>query len=395
MSLPIVVLQPQRHKRVLEGHPWIYSNEIVMDGPTKTLTPGTLVEFYTSNKKFIGKGSFNPHCLIAGRIFTRHHLAEINVEWITKRLQDALHVREKILDHPFYRLVHAEADGLPGLIIDRFGPHLSVQVNTAGMDQLESILIESLQHLFKPESIVLRNDSTSRDMEGLKRETRMAYGNPDPCIEVRENGLTYFANLQEGQKTGWYFDQRDNHALIAKYSRHASKVLDLYCHSGGFSLSAAQSGAKTIVGVDSSSAALALAEKAADYNKLSAQCRFERADVFEDLDKRITAKEKYCVVIADPPAFAKTRKDVGGAARAYRKLARLSSHLVAAKGILYIASCSYNMELDNFIENVAIGLSEASREGRILHTTFAAPDHPIHPHLPESSYLKGLVIALD
>ena len=395
MSLPIVRLQPQRHKRALGGHPWIYSNELVMDPETKAIEPGSIVEFRAHDKRFIGNGSFNPHCLIAGRIFSWQMTDQINGDWIFARLKDALTLRDKIIPDPFYRLVHAEADRLPGLIIDRFGDHLSVQVNTAGMEKLEAYLIDALKKLLKPETITLRNDSAARLMEGLKRETKIVHGKLKGPIEIRENGLTYFADLESGQKTGWYFDQRDNHALVARYSSKANSLLDLYCHAGGFGIVAANAGVKKVTCVDASEAALILAQQAADENNLSKKVTFQRSDVFEDLEKRITAKEKFDVVVADPPAFAKTRKDVGSGARGYRKLARLSASVTAPHGLLFIASCSYNMELPNFIEQVAIGITEAHRQGRILHTTFAAPDHPMHPHLPESSYLKALLVKLD
>jgi 23S rRNA (cytosine1962-C5)-methyltransferase len=214
-------------------------------------------------------------------------------------------------------------------------------------------------------------------------------------MAVRENDLTYFADLRGGQKTGWYFDQRDNHALVARYAGQAESMLDLYTHAGGFALAAAKAGARKVIGVDSSEPALDLARRAAQANDLSSRCDFRRADVFEDLGRRIGAKEKHAVVVADPPAFVKSRKDVAAGSKGYRKLAKMSAQVTAPGGVLFIASCSHNMELPNFIEQVAGGLNEAGRTGRILHTCFAAPDHPTHPHLPESAYLKGLLLAVD
>ncbi|MGB9152290.1 MAG: class I SAM-dependent rRNA methyltransferase [Alphaproteobacteria bacterium] len=394
MSVPIIRLHPQKHRRVQGGHPWVYSNEIVMDAEAKALPRGTIVGFYAHDKKFLGMGSFNANCLIAGRVFTPHLVDDIGEDWLAEKIADALRLREKIIGAPFYRLIHAEADGLPGLIIDRFDDVLCVQLNTAGMDMLWPALEAALNRVLKPRSIILRNDSFAREMEGLLRETKMIGAAVEASTIVRENGLTYFADLQGGQKTGWYFDQRDNHALVANYAKDADSVLDLYTHAGGFALAAARAGAKKVIGVDSSKPALALAEKAAAHNGFAGQCVFQHADVFEDLERRILAKEQHQIVIADPPAFAKSRKDVASGSRAYRKLAKLAATVTKKDGFLFIASCSHNMELPNFIEQVASGLNDAKRSGKILHTCFAAPDHPTHPQLPESAYLKGLLLFL-
>jgi len=394
MSLPIIRIQPQRHRRVESGHPWIYSNEIVMDQTAKAIEPGTLVEFRTHDKSFIGKGSFNHRSLIAGRIFTRKPLENIDGTFIRARLDDALALREQLATGPYYRLIHAEADGLPGLIVDRFGPHCVLQFNTAGMDRLAPLVEEALTGIVNPESIVLRNDSASRELEGLPREIKTLRGDMNGPIELHENGLVYFADPQTGQKTGWYFDQRDNRALVARYADTDTSLLDLYCHTGGFALQAARAGAK-VTGVDSSEAALELAAKAAAQNGLTGKCQWQRADIFADLERRAKEGEKFEIAVADPPAFVKSRKDLSSGTRGYRKLVRLAAQVTAPQGLLFIASCSYNMELPNFIEQIARGLHEAGRAGRILHTTFAAPDHPMHPHLPESAYLKALLIRLD
>ena len=394
MTYPTIRLHPQKHRRVQGGHPWVYSNEIVMDGATKSLPRGTIAAFYAHDKKFLGIGSFNTNCLIAGRILTPHLVEDIGEEWFVPRLENALALREKIIAEPFYRLIHAEADGLPGLIIDRFDDALCVQLNTAGMERLWPALEAALHRVLKPRSIVLRNDSFAREIEGLPRETSLIGEEIATPIQVRENGLTYFADLRSGQKTGWYFDQRDNHALVAAYAKNADSVLDLYTHAGGFALAAAQAGAKKVIGVDSSEPALALAQQAAAHNKLSSQCDFVRADVFEELEQRIAAKEKHDIVIADPPAFVKSRKDISSGGRGYRKLAKMAASITKKNGFLFIASCSHNMELPTFIEQVAAGLNDAKRTGKILNTCFAAPDHPIHPNLPESAYLKGLLLFL-
>ncbi|MDD3181933.1 MAG: class I SAM-dependent rRNA methyltransferase [Alphaproteobacteria bacterium] len=393
-KLPIIKFQPSRHKRVAGGHPWVYSNEIVMDATAKALEPGSMVRFIAHDGTVLGMGSFNPHTLIAGRVFSRRPLDVIDATWFAEKFRTALDRREALIPSPYYRLVHAEADGVPGLIVDRFGPHLSVQLNTAGMQKMWPDIQKALEALFKPQSIVLHNESSVRALEGLDRSVNLEKGETSGAIEVVENGLTYFTDVLQGQKTGWYFDQRDNHALVARFAK-GKTVLDLYTHAGGFALLAAKIGAKSVVGVDSSIPALALAEQAATHNKLQGRCSWVRADVFDDIEARISAKETFDIVIADPPPFVRSRKDVATGARGYRKLAMKAACVVAPGGLLYIASCSHNMELALFIAEVARGLHEAKREGQILFTTFAAPDHPVHPHLPESSYLKGLLIRLD
>jgi len=393
-KLPIIRLQSGRHKRTQGGHPWIFSNEIVMDPAAKAMAAGTIVKFQAHDSASLGIGSYNPHSLIAGRIFSRSPLDVIDVEWITKRLQVALARREALIDTPFYRLVHAEADGLPGLIIDRFDSHFSVQLNTATMDRLAPEIEAALVALFDPETIVFHNESPVRKLEGLKCEVRVAKGKPKGPVKVQENGLTYFADIVEGQKTGWYYDQRDNHALVARFAKDKT-VLDLYTHAGGFALLAAKAGATHITGVDSSESALELAAMAAKHNKLQTRCTWQRADVFDSLEAHKAAKETFDIVIADPPPFVKSRKDITAGTRGYRKLAMMAASVTAPEGLLYIASCSHNMSLEMFTAAVANGLADAKREGQILFTTFASPDHPLHPHLPESAYLKGVLIRLS
>jgi 23S rRNA (cytosine1962-C5)-methyltransferase len=395
VTFPIIRLQPQKHRRVQAGHPWIYSNEVVMNGAAKALPRGELAAFHAHDQRFLGVGSFNPHCLIAGRIFTPHPVAAIDADWLAGRIEAALALRGRLTPEPYYRLIHAEADGLPGLIVDRFDDVLCVQLNSAGMDALWPELERALRRVLEPRSLILRNDSFAREIEGLPREVKIIGEEPPAPVALRENGLTYFADLRGGQKTGWYFDQRDNHALVARYAAQADSMLDLYTHAGGFALAAAKAGAQKVIGVDSSEPALDLARRAAEANDLASRCEFQRADVFADLERRIAAKEKHAVVVADPPAFVKSRKDLAAGSRGYCKLARLAAQVTASDGLLFIASCSHNMELPNFIEQVGAGLNDAGRAGRILHTCFAAPDHPAHPHLPESAYLKGLLIALD
>lgn len=390
MSLPVLRLQAGRAGRVAGGHPWIYSNEVVMDGAAKALTPGTLVDFLAADGQFLGRGSFNPKTLIAGRVFSFDQETNVDRQWFKVKLASALALREKLVTVPFYRLVHAEADGLPGLIIDRFDAKFVLQLNCAGMDLLWPELDAALRDLFDPDTVVLRNDSFSRDLEGLPRGVKVVRGTAAEPVELTENGWRYFADLAEGQKTGWFFDQRENRRMMADLCAGAT-VLDLYTHTGGFAIAAACAGAAQTTGVDGSELALSLAVRAAEANGIAGKCRWHRADVFEDLERRRAAGERYDVVIADPPAFVKSKKDLAAGARGYRKLARLASSLVRDGGFFFIISCSHNMDLATFTAEAAQGLYEAKRQGRILRTCFAAPDHPVHPRLAETAYLKGLL----
>jgi 23S rRNA (cytosine1962-C5)-methyltransferase len=304
-----------------------------------------------------------------------------------------LRARERLYGQPFYRLIHAEADGLPGVVVDRFGDVLTIEINTAGIDRLEADFLTACDAVLHPRAIVLRNDSASRGIERIALGHRVV-GDLDGPIELVENGARFVADPVGGQKTGWFFDQRENRHTVAALASGA-RVLDLYCFTGGFGIQAACAGASAVVAIDGSEPALTLARQAAQRNDVASRCHFERADAFEKLASLAAASERFDIVIADPPTFAKSRKDVGPALRGYRKLARMAATLVAPGGFLFIASCSHNVEVESFADSVRRGLHDAGRAGRILLSSGAAPDHPVHPFLPESAYLKAQLLSLD
>jgi 23S rRNA (cytosine1962-C5)-methyltransferase len=270
-----------------------------------------------------------------------------------------------------------------------------VQLNAALAEAMREDLLAALDEVLSPRRVVLRNDSPSRALEGLALVVEEARGGAgDGPVELRENGARFLADLGEGQKTGWFFDQRENRARVAALADGA-RVLDAYCYAGGFGVLAACRGASEVVLLDRSERALALAMSAAGLNGVEARCRALRGEAFAELERLAAAGERFDVVVADPPAFVKSRKDIGPGARGYRKLARLSAALVAPGGFLFAASCSHHVGPELFAEQVARGLDDAGRGGRILASTGAGADHPVHPHLPESAYLKGQLLQLD
>lgn len=393
-KLPVVALKKGEDKRLRFGHPWAFSNEIQMEAQTKAIAPGSLVSLTDAGGVRLGVATFNPHSLIAARLLDRDAASVIDRDFIAGKIARAVALRDRLIGAPYYRLIHAEADGLPGLIVDRFGEVVAVQANTAGMELLTPLIVEALEAVLHPEAIVARNDSSVRALEGLKQETSVLRGKVSGPVSLQEYGSVFFADLATGQKTGWFYDQRDNRRFAAELASGA-RVLDAYCYAGGFAVQAAKAGATSVLALDRSEPALAMASKAAQANGVADKVKTLRGEVFAELEKMEAAKEKFGLVIADPPAFVKSRKDLKSGAQGYRKLARLASSLVAPGGFLVIASCSHLVDPPLFAEQVRRGLSDNRRSGRILRSLGAAPDHPVHPALPETAYLKALFLQLD
>ena len=391
-KLPTVLLRSGEDRRVRSGHPWVFSNEILMDADTKAIPPGALATLRSPGGEALGLVTFNPHSLIAARLLTSNPEATVDALFFGRRLAQAIELRDRLVGVPYYRLIHAEADGLPGVIIDRFGDAVVMQVNTAGMEALTPVLLEEVEAELSPKTIVLKNDSPVRELEGLLRGTEVVKGNADQAIELVENDAKFVADLSGGQKTGWFYDQRDNRRFMAGLAKDAS-VLDVYCYSGGFGVLAATAGAKSVTCIDRSQPALESAKAAAVLNGVDKVVSFEKAEAFEALEK--LAGKRFDVVICDPPAFVKGRKDLKIGAQGYRKLVRLAAPLVAKGGFFFVASCSHLVDTPLFAEQVRRGLRDASRNGRILRSTGAALDHPVHPGLPETAYLKAMTLQLD
>ncbi len=381
-AIPTIRLKPREGRRLRAGAPWAFSNEVEMSAAAKSLAPGGIVAVMGDDGRELGTGYFNPGSLIAVRLLDPRPGIVPDAAFFAERLARARALRDAVYAKPFYRLVHAEGDFLPGLTIDRFDDVHVVQITTAGMEALRAPLLEALGG-----RTVLRADAPSRTLEGLS-----TYVEGEARVAVEENGVRYFADLGAGQKTGWYYDQRDNRAFMATLARGRT-VLDAYCYTGGFALAAAKAGASEVIAVDSSQPALALAEESAAANGLS--CKFVKAEIFEEMERLGAAKETFDIVIADPPPFVKSRKDLEAGAKAYRKLARLAARLVAKDGFLLLASCSHNIPAERFASECALGLQRAERRARLIHQAGAGADHPVHPLLPESAYLKTLVYALD
>lgn len=389
LTPPKLLLNPDARPAAVRGRPWIFSNQLRFDARTRALPAGAVVRVAEPSGRVIGLYHFNPRSLIAARLLTRNADRKIDAGFFAERLGRALALRSALFDRPYYRLCHAEGDNLPGLVVDRYADVLVVQPNSAGMMTATDLICDALEQLLKPSAILLSADGPAREQEGLAPVAELARGAATD-VRVEENGVVFAVDPLGGQKTGWFYDHRANRAFAARLAQGRS-MLDLYTYAGGFGLAAARAGAARVTLVDRSAQSLALAGQSAQANGLAAvEC--VDADVFGWLD---AGPERRDIVVADPPAFAKTRKDVPAALKGYAKLARLAATAVADQGFLCLASCSHHVTAENFLDVCADGIRAAGRAARLVHAAAAGPDHPVHPQLPQTAYLKFLAFALD
>jgi len=388
--LPKLKIKRHHEVRIVKGHPWIFSNEIENFSAIKNLEKGSIVEVQIKKDEPFALAFFNPHSLIAARILTYDLSKEINEDFFVEKISAAKFLREKFFDKAFYRLIHSEADFLPGLIIDRFDNVLVCQISTAGMEKFSEILISALRKIFPEAAIIFRNDVESRKYEGLELFTKIVHGEIPDKVIVEENGLQFSIDVTQGQKTGWFFDQRKNREFIGSISKDCD-VLDAFCYLGGFGFNALKNGAKSVTFVDSSEDALK--------NILSHEpdSRIEVIDkkvydLFEDVEFQ---KRQFDIVNLDPPAFVKSKKDFFSGLKGYEKLIKLSANLVKPNGILMLSSCSHHASLQDLINAANDGFRKVGRRAKLIRTFGADFDHPIHPALKESEYLKSLTFLLE
>ncbi|MCP5179715.1 MAG: class I SAM-dependent rRNA methyltransferase [Pseudomonadales bacterium] len=384
-----VVLQKDQHRRVLAGHDWIYSNEIDNNRtPLKGYEPGESVNFLSQHGKWLARGYLNPHSLIAGRVLTRDHGEAQDATLLRARIGQALELRSWLYAEPFYRLVYGEADGLPGLVVDRYDDVLVAQVGTAGMERLTPLVVEALVEATHARGVLLKNDSPSRALEGLPAETRVAHGQVADDVAVREGGLAFRVPVIAGQKTGWFFDQADNRTTLQRFLR-GGPVLDVFSYVGAWGLRAAAAGASDVVCVDSSASALERVQANASANGLTG-VRTEKGDAFDVLEALGAAGERFETVIVDPPAFIKRRKDQKAGAAAYERINALALRLVAPGGVLVSASCSQHLSTEELQRCVQRAARRSERTLTLLTRGGQGPDHPVQPAMPETDYLKAL-----
>lgn len=394
-SFPIVRLRPKANARALRhGFPWIYDNELVTDRRTRAMTAGNLAILEDAERRPMGVVAVNSNSRIIGRMLDQNPEAVIDQAWFEAKLQKALDMRARLHDAPFYRLVHAEADGLPGVVIDRFGDIAVVQPNAAWAEAQLEPLCAALVAVTGVHTVLKNGAGRARSLEGMNDDSAVLVGqSPAAPIPVQMNGATYFADLMGGQKTGLFFDQRPNHAFAASLSKGA-RVLDVFSHVGGFSLAALAAGAESALAVDSSVPALSLAEQGAEASGTTARFSTRKGDAFDVLAALAQEGATFDVVICDPPAFAPSKPSLEKGLRAYERLARLAAPLVAEGGYLGLCSCSHAADLSKFRNASARGIGRGGRRGQIIHTGFAGPDHPLMPQLAESGYLKSLFFRL-
>lgn len=394
-TLPTIRLKPKAEARAIRhGYPWVYDNELVTDRRTRALGPGSLAQLVDDGHQPLGIVCVNPASRIFARVLDRDPDTVIDTAWIAAKLARAQDMRARLYAQPFYRLIHAEGDGLPGLVIDRFGDAAVVQPNTAWADRHFDQIAQALQGVTGVTTIIRNGSSRARVLEGLPQETTLAQGALDGPVPVPMNGATYLADLMGGQKTGLFYDQRDNHAFAAKLAQGA-RMLDVFSHVGGFALAALAGGAVSALAVDSSAPALALAAGGAKASGFDTRFATRQGDAFATLEALGAEGAEFDLVVCDPPAFAPNKQALDAGLRAYERVAKLAAPLVAEGGYLGLCSCSHAADLIQFRAACARGIGRGGRRGQILHTGFAGPDHPQLPQLAEGGYLKALFFRLD
>jgi 23S rRNA (cytosine1962-C5)-methyltransferase len=385
-QLPELRLKRNEDRRLQAGHLWVFSNEVdIQQTPLTKFDSGALARVLAHNDRPLGLAYVNPQALICARLLGSWTLPD--ADWFAGRIRRALALRERFSAEPYYRLVYGESDGLPGLVIDRFDTTCVVQIATAGMERLKAPIRQALIDVIDPQVLLFKNDSAVRSMEGLAAYVEHAVGRAGETARVLEDGLQFLAPLLEGQKTGWFFDQAANRRSLVKYIRPAARVLDVFSYVGAWGVRAARSGAGDVLCVDSSAPALDLAARNAELNGLSVRTR--KGDAFDMLEQLIVEQATFDVVVLDPPAFAKRKKDLPKALGAYRRLNQLAMQLLAPEGILVSCSCSYHLGADELQQAIGKAARGAAKQVQILENGGQAPDHPVHPAISETRYLKA------
>ena len=395
-DLPVLRLRPKsKPQAIRHGFPWVFADEVVADRRTRAIEPGSFAVLEDAERKPLGLVTVNPNSKIIGRVMDADPEARIDGGWIAARLTRALAMRERLYDAPFYRLVHAEADGLPGLVIDRFGDKAVMQPNAAWADRMAGEIAAALAEVTGVKTVILNGQGRARGLEGLDERTEVLLGEaPTAPVEVPMNGAIYLADLMGGQKTGLFYDQRPNHAFTQRLSKGA-RVLDVFSHVGGFGLAALAAGADSATCIDGSAAALALAEGGAKAMGAESRLGITQSDAFKALEALAEEGAQFDVVVCDPPAFAPAKPALEAGLRAYERVAKLAAPLVAPGGYLVLCSCSHAVDLTAFRNASARGIGRGGRRPQLLHTGQAGPDHPTLPQLAETGYLKALFFRLD
>ena len=393
--LPILRLKPKADARTIRhGHPWAWADDLVLDRRSRAIPAGALALLEDAERQPLGLGVATIEAKIGLRLLDRDPAAVIDQTWLAARIEAALALRARIYPDPFYRLIHAEGDGLPGLIVDRFGDTLVMQPNAIWLEEREAMLADALLAATGAETLIKNGTARARLAEGLPEVSAVLAGvAPGAPIPVPMNGAIYMADVMGGQKTGLFYDQRDNHAFAARLARGA-RVLDVFSHVGGFALAALAAGAQAAVAVDGSEPALGLARAGADAMGMAGRLTTRRGDAFAEMEALATEGAQFDLVICDPPAFVPGKPALEAGLRAYERVARLATALVAPGGVLILCSCSHAADLAKFRAACLRGIGRAGREARLIHTGFAGPDHPQHPALTETGYLKALAFRL-
>ncbi len=381
-------LNSQADRRIKKGHLWVFSNEVdVKRSPLKTLQPGDLAIIHAANGAPLGTAFINPNALICGRLLSRHSDVVINKNFFVRAIERALRLRETCFPKPFYRLIYGDSDGFPGLVVDRFGDYLVVQISVAGLDKLQNLVVEALTQVLKPKGIVLRNNHSARELEELPDQVELI-GEVPPIFTLEENGVSFEVLATEGQKTGWFYDHRINRQLLMPWVK-GKRVLDVFSYVGGWGVQAAVAGASSVVCVDASAAAVEKVYANAARNQVADVVSAIKGKATDVLKQLLADGEKFDVVVLDPPAFIKKRKDQRAGEAAYRHLNELAIRLLGKEGLLVSASCSMPLTNEALTEIVRGAARHHDRNAQLIWTGGQGPDHPVHPAIPETSYLKA------
>ncbi|MEA3406138.1 MAG: class I SAM-dependent rRNA methyltransferase [Pseudomonadota bacterium] len=388
--LASVRLKKNEERRIKQGHMWVFSNEVdIQATPLKEFEAGQQVIVEASNGKALGMGYINPKTLICVRLLSRSPKLEMNMKFLKRRIQAAQALRELSFDAPYYRLVFGDSDGLPGLVIDRFGDVFSVQITTAGMEAVKADIIQVLDNLYHPTAIMMRNDTKSRELEGLPLYEEVALGELPEEILIEENGAKFAIPVEGGQKTGWFYDHRMARRRLQEMVK-GKRVLDVFSYLGGWGIEAAIAGAESVTCVDASELAINGVERNAELNGVSDKMTLIQGNAFDVLNALKLEEDKYDIVIVDPPAFVKRKKDFKQGSEGYRRINEIAMRVLAPNGVLVSASCSHHMTRDNLLNQVQSAARHIDRTVQLFDQAHQAPDHPVHPAIPETEYLKTL-----